>query len=265
MLRAGETRVVAIIGPTAGGKTTLIASLYDLFQAGPVAGQRFAKSFTLSAFEQACHHARAVSQRATPYTERTPLSSGVGFYHLGIRNSPSPAILELLLADRPGEDYRSAADDPSVCAGFVEVLRADSISILIDGHRLVDVGARHNLLSETQMILQGLVDGDAVLSGQQIAFVLTKFDEVSLSTEVARAEHDFKGLVESAQRLFGHVFERIRSFRVAASPATDALPRGYGVAELLQFWTEPSASISREALPSLRPQRAMSKLTVFEE
>ena len=57
------------------------------------------------------------------------------------------------------------------------------------------------------MILQGLVDGDAVLWGQQIAFVLTKFDEVSLSTEVARAEHDFKGLVESAQRLFGHVFK----------------------------------------------------------
>jgi hypothetical protein len=156
VLRAGETRVVAIIGPTAAGKTTLIASLYNLFQKGPVAKLHFARSRTLSAFEQAWHHTRAVSQRATPYTERTPLSSGVGFYHLGLRNPLSPAVLDLLLADRPGEDYRSAADDPSVSAGFIEVLRADSISILVDGHRLIDVGARHNLLSEIQMILQGL-------------------------------------------------------------------------------------------------------------
>jgi len=51
--------VVAIIGPTDAGKTSLIASLYDLLQEGPVAGIGFARSLTLHAFEQACHDARA--------------------------------------------------------------------------------------------------------------------------------------------------------------------------------------------------------------
>jgi double-GTPase-like protein len=265
VLRVGETRVVAIIGPTEAGKTSLIASLYDLFQIGPVAKLEFARSRTLPALEQACHHARAVSQRATPYTERTPLSSGVGFYHLGLRNPANSALIDLLLADRPGEDYRSAADDPSVCTGFVEVLHADSISILVDGNRLADTSARHNVQSEIQMILQGLVDGDAVRSGQQVAFVLTKLDEVNRTKQKGRAERDFGTVVETAQRLFGNVLGKIVSFAVAASPATDELPRGHGVAELLQFWAAPRASASPVPSALVRPERAMGRVTVVAE
>lgn len=102
-------------------------------------------------------------------------------------------------------------------------------------------------------------------SGQQIGFVLTKLDEVKLSAQKDRAERDFDGVVEGAKRLFGHVFGTILSFQVAASPATEALPPGHGLAELLQFWTAPPVSTSREALPPLRPERAMSRLTVVAE
>src|SRR4051812_46965051 len=63
LLRAGETRIIAVIGPSDAGKTSLIASLYDLFQEGPVAGVEFARSRSLHAFERTCHDARAASRR----------------------------------------------------------------------------------------------------------------------------------------------------------------------------------------------------------
>src|SRR5262245_32414621 len=43
VLRASDTRVVAVIGPTDSGKTSLIASVYELFQTGPVGDLRFSR------------------------------------------------------------------------------------------------------------------------------------------------------------------------------------------------------------------------------
>src|SRR4051812_27005795 len=44
VLRAHESRVIAVIGPIDAGKTTLVAALYDLFQRGPVGNWRFRRS-----------------------------------------------------------------------------------------------------------------------------------------------------------------------------------------------------------------------------
>ena len=56
-----SVRVVVLAGPVDSGKTTLLTSLYELFQWGTVADQLFAGSTTLPAFEQRCHLARTVS------------------------------------------------------------------------------------------------------------------------------------------------------------------------------------------------------------
>ena len=158
-LRSAPSRLIAIVGPTLSGKTSLIASLCNLFQKGKVDTMCFARSRTFFAFEQACHHARAASKRDSPETEHTNLGSGVGFYHLGIMVDGH--FLQVLLADRSGEDYRSAADDPTNAAEFVEVKRADSITIMVNGDLLLDSTNRHDVRPDTLMILQGLKDGDA--------------------------------------------------------------------------------------------------------
>jgi hypothetical protein len=126
----------------------MIASLCDLFQQGKVGSLQFAGSRTLFAFEQACHHARAASRRTSPESEHTSLASGLGFYHLAMRKAASSNILHLLLADRSGEDYRSAADDPSISGEFVEIRRADTVAVLVNGELLLDLKARHNVRHE---------------------------------------------------------------------------------------------------------------------
>lgn len=269
VLRSGEARVLAIIGPTSSGKTSLIASIYETFLRPPVGDFQFARSRTLFAFERACHDARAASRRPEPQTEHTPhtpLPGGVSFYHLGLRKRTGSRVLDLVLADRTGEDYRSAANDPSVSSGFPEVKRADSLTLLVDGERLLDHGARHNVRSEVEMILQGLVDADVTSTSQRVSLVLTKLDIVrgAPSAEGQRTEADFEALVQNVRRLFGSHFRDIVPLQVAASPKSNVLPHGYGVSEVLQFWTAPLGIVSGAAATVLKPTRAMGRFTVVE-
>ena len=264
LLRAGDARIIAIIGPRDAGKTSLIASLYDLFQEGPVSGVEFARSRTLHTFEQTCHDARAASRRNVPHTNRTPLGE-VRFYHLDLGGGPAGESLALAVGDRAGEEYLNATDDTTLVSGFPEVWRADSLTLLVDGSRLVDNGGRHNLRSESTMIVQSLVDGDAVQPGQRLAVVLTKIDLVQASPRYARAESDFANLLSSLEQLFGHIFSTIEPFKIAASPKTDAVPRSTGVPGLLTFWLE-RAVVTPTAPPS-KPsfERAFARLQPLDD
>lgn len=264
VLRAGETRVIAVIGPSDAGKTSLIASLYDMLQKGPVNGLDFAHSRTLHAFEQTCHDARAASQRGRPHSRRTPLGE-VRFYHLELGGEPLKHRVALVLADRAGEDYRSAADDISTVEAFLEVKRADSLAILIDGQRLLNDGMRHNVRSEICMMLQALVDGGSVAAGQRLALVLTKQDAVLDSDLRERAGDDFNRILTKVKSSFGHVFSEIHAFPVAASPQSQVIPRGSGVAELLSFWLEPSIPMPMAANVPPEFERAYARLTVLND
>lgn len=264
LLRAGETRIIAVIGPSDAGKTSLIASLYDLFQEGPVAGVEFARSRSLHAFERTCHDARAASRRGIPHISRTPRGD-VRFFHLDLAGGVAGEALALALGDRAGEEYRGAADDPSVSRGFPEVKRADSLTLLVDGERLLNSGARHNLRNELTLILQALIDEGAVNARQRLAVVLTKLDAVQTAAEAGRAEADFQSLLAQIRRLFGAVFADISPFKIAASPKTDAVPRGTGVPELMTFWLEPSAAPVVIRTDAPKSARAFARLRPIAE
>lgn len=250
LLRAGPTRIVAIIGPSDSGKTSLIASLFDLFQEGPVAGFEFARSQSFHAFERACHDARSASRRGVPHINRTPRGE-VRFYHLQVGNDGSNDGINLVLGDRAGEEYRAAADDASVAKALPEVCRADTLTLLVDGERLLNAGMRHNVRSEITMIVQAFVDGGAITKGQRLALVLTKFDLVQNSSDRLRAEADFDSLLVNLKRFFGNNFSSLEAFRIAASPKIEAVRRGSGVGELMAYWMHPAEPLptSMDARP----------------
>lgn len=263
VLRAAESRVLAILGPSDSGKTSLIASLYDLFQRGPVHGIAFAGSLTLHAFEQACHDARASSMRIAPSIDRTPIA-GIAFYHLCLGGEDLELLVNLLLGDRAGEEYRALGDDPLLGLDYVELARADSISILVDGERLIDSGARHNVRSETIMTLQALADAEIVRSTQGLALVLTKFDIIATSPARARAEADFDALFNGVRDLFGNVLPSIAKFRTAASPKSTILPRGFGIDDLLRFWIAEPVAHTQNVAPLPIPKRAFGLLSLLD-
>jgi Double-GTPase 2 len=264
LLRAGDGRVVAILGPAASGKTSLIASLYDLFQEGPVVGIEFSGSRTLHAFEETCHDARMASRRGEPHMIRTPRGE-VRFYHLEIGGGIAGDSLALILGDRAGEEYREAADDASIATAFLEVDRADSLTVLVDGERLLDAGARHNVLGETKLMLQALRDGGALRLGSRLALVLTKLDTVQDSIYAERATRDFDRLSVDVRRLFGDVLSTVERFEIAASPKTGALQRGTGIPELLSFWLRPAVAPTSPPRPAPQFVRAFARVLPLDE
>lgn len=259
LLSQDRARVIAIVGPHDSGKTSLIASLYDKLQDGPVVPFAFRGSQTLHAFEQACHDARAASQRGTPHSERTKRGE-VRFFHLGLLHQEAGEALNLLLGDRAGEEYREAGDDTTVAAEFVEVERADVVTLLVDGKRLAHDDYRHNACAELLLILQALNDAEVIPPGARLAIVLTKFDAVKTSPNAKRVEADLAKAVARFSAHFAHRFAKIEVFHVAASPTEHGVERGTGVAALLNFWL---ADVPAATLPGTSrklPERVIGRL-----
>jgi hypothetical protein len=264
LLLRGQSRVIAIIGPKETGKTSLIAGLYDLFQGKRVGDVAFAGSKTLQAFERVCHDARLASRRNVPHMERTSHGQVV-FYHLALSGGSAGEGVTLLLADRAGEEYRAVTDDLANVADLPEIPRADTLTVLVDGERLLDDGMRHNLKSDIALILQGMVDGGAIVRGQRIALVLTKLDSITVSPQKERAERDFDVLHTHIVEIIGEHAPVIEKFKIAAYPKTTDMPRGEGLAALLDFWLAPpiGAEPARPAMPKFT--RAIARVKPADE
>lgn len=264
LLRQNECNVIAIIGPHDAGKTSLIASMYDLFQEGPVNGVEFASSSTLHAFELACHDARAASQRAIAHSERTHRGS-VEFYHLGVRDVATASSMTLILGDRAGEEYREVTDNVSDSHEFCEVARADTITILVDGERLLDLGERHNVRIDIELIVQALIEAKIILRTPKVALVLTKIDSVNASPDKGRVERDFDDLLKSLISKFNSDFTSIESFKVSASPKHEGVKRGTGLPQLLNYWLLSPENQWPVRNLHLTTTRMIGRLTILED
>jgi hypothetical protein len=211
------------------------------------------------AFERACHPSRGVSRNVRPKTERTLLTT-VNFYHAALCRSGGP-ILDLVVADRNGEDYGTAADDASGVEEFVEIRRADTITFLIDGRQLADSVMRNTVGSEMLAIVQALVDGGAIEDRPRVALVLTKLDDVERSVDSKRAKRDFAKIKAKFRELHADAFGEIRSFEVAACPSDMSLPLGHGIADLLAYWEKDAPqAVSQPAPQTSSSTRFMHRL-----
>lgn len=262
VLRARWSRVVAVVGPSNAGKTSLIASIYDSFQRGPSGSVVFARSRTLHALELACHDARAASLRGVPHSPHTPHGEA-RFYHLEVRVDGAPEDIALLIGDRAGEEYREATDTPVVAQTYLEVRRADTIILLVDGRRLVDPLDRFNVKSEAILLLRGLVDGCATYPEQRLVIVLTKLDLLSDSPEPARPSDEFRQLVARAEAELSAAFASVDSVEVAACPTvSNSVKRGAGVSRLLSLMLRPPGTPDRPERELPPARRAFARLRV---
>lgn len=264
VLQNDNSRVICILGPSDSGKTCLIASVYDMFQTGAESGIEFRNSRSLLAFEKICHDSRAESKRSTSHSQRTPHGE-VQLYHLNLCTLDSHANKSLLIADRAGEEYKSASDDISIVDEFLEVHRADTINVLVDGERLIDNITRHNLKNDIAMMLQALKDHAGIKSKPQLAIVLTKFDAVKESANQSRALSDFDKIrVDLTGRLKDYV-SSIEVFKVAASPKSSNLSRGEGVSTLLKYWLNSEIQKPSIILGEAPRKRYFDRLAVVAE
>lgn len=238
LLFASDANVVSLVAHRGAGKTSLLASTYELFLEG-IGKQRFEGSRTLRGFEVACHLSRAASGRTTPEQERTRTAEGLGFYHLQFGGSGSKPSRGLLLGDRPGENYRDAAANLANATALTEIPFAGVIAVLVDGAALADSTRRHLPAAQLGGALSAMCEAGLFSHRPKFSFVLTKADVGRRAGIAEQVETRFQALVDALIPLLQGQFTDVRRHTTVASPEDEAhANRGEGVADLVTFWLE---------------------------
>jgi energy-coupling factor transporter ATP-binding protein EcfA2 len=233
-------RLIVVAGPPGAGKTTLVTSLYELFQKKPVGKIAFGGSGTLPAFERRCHISRTASERSVPDTERTPYGE-VRYLHLRVgsddlRHNP----LDLLFTDVSGESFERARDSISECQQLGFLKMADHFLLLMDCEKLIDRVKRWDAANDSMALLQSCLDSGMLGNNCFVNVLWTKYDFVEAAADSTH-EQFFEKTINEFKTRFGTRVSRLTFTKVAARPmGVDNLEFGYGIPELLKEWSNDS-------------------------
>ena len=177
---AKMTKLIILAGSAESGKTTLITSVYHLFQRGVFAGYMFAGSKTLIGFEQRCHSARISSYNPKPQTKRTKRGISDSILHLSLRdNHCQGEKRDLLIADFSGEEYEDViANVESAKSEYNIIKRADNFVLLIDGDNISQKHNRQSAKQQSILILRTFIDGGLLGSDSIVDVLISKYDIV---------------------------------------------------------------------------------------
>ncbi|WP_332872072.1 TRAFAC clade GTPase domain-containing protein [Pseudomonas syringae] len=239
LLRWRAASVVAVVGERNGGKTTLVAEIYERFLQGPFAEKLFASSWSLSGFEIKSFQSRAESGATSPDTLRTSVRDGLRFFHLAVADVSTPQERrDLLISERAGETYREIRDNPKRSSEMIELRRAAAIAFIVDGERVRDDLKRAEVFASVRNIIRALHETRTISPTCRVQVVTTKFDLLN-DDEAIRARD---ALTEFEQRLTNlySSFYTVEVFRTAARDPKGVVEPAMGVAPLFRSWLERS-------------------------
>jgi hypothetical protein len=234
-------RLVTMAGPVGCGKTTLLTSLYDLFQEKPISGYQFAGCNTLPAFELACHLSRTASDNAVADTQRTSYKEGDAQYlHLRIRpGNAQGEPLDMLFTDLSGEAFERACNSTSDCERLIFLRCTEHFVLLLDGKKLVHENKWWAVIEEGATVLQSCLDSGMIGSHTFVNVLWSKVDWFEgnnghLKTLREQVQTDF-------EKRFSHRLGAFKFAEIAARPKPRSnLVFGHGLPDLLKYWAESS-------------------------
>jgi hypothetical protein len=234
LMKKAMTSIILVAGTAECGKTTLLASLYHLFQTGPFADYQFAGSSTLVGFEHRVYFARTVSGGKKPRTERTKVSE---YLHLQVRKKGEP-IRDLILCDLSGEDFEQIKNTADVCKRHAVIRRADKFVLLVDGEKLASEDARQQAKSDPLSLLRMCLDCEMLGVTSTIDVLFTKWDVIEGHKDKDEIMTFASHVEDQIKSRFGNRVKEIRVTRVAAHPTPATLPIGHGLTDVFSSWIE---------------------------
>lgn len=241
--RASLSRVVVLAGQSESGKTTLLATLYEKFCSGPFAGFRFAGSRTLWGLERRCHSWRVASGRVKGSSERTPLSQDQLMLHISLQRESDGSFVGLLITDLSGESFKAATEASEDCRALTMVRRADHFVLCLDGEKLLDGAARHQVITDGHSILRSFLEAKMLGLFSTVTVLFTKTDLHAGNKEMEDLRKD---AIADYQRTFGESFGALHF----SSSSAAKLEELAGVDDLLVRWTGESRLLSSRLVPT---------------
>jgi hypothetical protein len=244
--RQRKIRTVALVGEYRAGKTTLLASIYEMYCKGPFADMAFAGSRTLVGFAKRHHLALLNSQRTSPTVPRTSRSDPPAFFHLALA-ARSGVIVDLVMSDRSGEAYGFARTATGVIPSLSELALAERICFILDGARIASIEQRTAYTRRFKQMIHALNDNGALGHRPMLEVLSTKFD---ITTTRSDAQDQLKYLADYEHQIVEEFARRglkVECFRVCALPKRDHAVGFIGLDETVRRWTAPVQ------LPSVLP------------
>jgi hypothetical protein len=236
--RQRQIRTVALVGEHKAGKTTLLASIYEMYCKGPFAGATFAGSRTLVGFAKRHHLALLNSQRTSPTVPRTSRNDPPAFFHLALAVKPG-VIVDLVLSDRSGEAYSFARTATELIPSLSELALAERICFILDGARIASIEQRTSYARKFKQMIHALDDNGALAHRPAVEVLSTKFDITKTRID---AEDQLKYLTDYEHQIVEEFARRdleVECYRVCALPKRDHTVGFVGLDEAVRRWTVP--------------------------
>lgn len=223
-------KVIAIVGESDCGKTTLVAELYNVFQKGANGDLFFAGSQTLIGLEQRSHLSKVESNSEEPETYKT-VTGIFRFLHLALKKKENlnADSIHVILSDISGEDFQRARDSSSAMLELHLLTDADQVIYIIDGEKLAAKKLRQQTLSNAETFIQTAIDNGILNAQTNLTVVVSKWDKL-----IADTSFDFDRDVKTpfTDKFTTHL-SSFKAFPIAARPKSKAVNPGFGLYELL--------------------------------
>ncbi len=243
------SRLIILCGLPDVGKTTMLASLFDLFQNNSsVDKYRYAFSRSLIGFEKRCHHSRLTSGRAYPETLRTGLKDKHDFLHLRVQKEASGhANTNLLFTDIAGEYFNSLKNSAEECARFNLARRTDHFVVFINADDLSDISRRQNAKVSSLGILRMLAESKVLSRETYIEIVFSKWDLLLGKENKRHHEKYILNLQAEILEKLKKFYDNISFHKISSRSSNGVLEQGHGISNLLGIWVEKSPHLPIKA------------------
>lgn len=261
-----ESNFIVVAGPSDCGKTTLITTIYQKFQKGPIINYNFAGSETLQGFEQRAFLTRIDSNMGESQTPKTRRGA-FDVLHLKLFNSKSGEFKNLLITDFSGEDYSSAIGNVDMMRREFGVIRsANVIFIIIDGDKISNNRLKFGEIENALDLLSTIIDAGLLSKYASIEVSISKFDVlVSRVNEHDEIERLLKSIQTRFKERFTNRISKMKFSKTAAMPNENKkIPVGYGIDEILVSCVESNCSCFQERNEVLLPIKLTSQFNLYK-
>jgi len=223
--------LVIILGDLDCGKTTLLATIFDLFQIGHLKKYLFAGSLTQKGFEIRSHLSRMLSGGTKPDTERTKTLE-FRILHIAIKSIEDSIIKHFLLSDISGETIQLArSSGPAMKDQLGMVKLANHIIYIIDGEKLSGPKKAATIM-DAELFIQSAIDNKIFTKDTILNILISKWDLLE-KVETFNLE---ESIIKKINIRFQEKLNGINFKKIASRPNEENVSNidlGFGVEDLI--------------------------------